>query len=125
MPKKTQREIVLTFKRHSIADLPDKLNAYAARQVDQKLRNAIQSCAAIITGWLGTPGDIIRCSRSEDSWQRVLVPWARASGAHTAATLIEAKLALLAIEEENAAEKRDFDKRTALAMAEYRAGGGE
>lgn len=117
-------DIVLMFKRHCIADLPDRLDASTKKISDADLRIKVAACASLFREWLKHHGNDIRCQRPETSW-RWLAGAAKQAGAYTASLLIETKLLEREARIEREEEERDRERRTALALAEYRAGGGE
>lgn len=123
-------DIVFHFHRNSISDLPDKLDACAARQSSPQLRSKLQACAKVFRGWLKSKELMIRCERSEESWRWLAgeekKPGAADhAGAYTFGQLLRLRLYQWGVEQEAEAERHEDAKRLQAAMAEFREGQGE
>lgn len=119
--ERTPELITLTFRRHSLADLPERLRALAAKTEDQETRVKIVAAAAVVSGWLSADdARDIRASRPERSW-RWLMGACRAAGAQTAGTLIQLKLDQREEAIAEAREQAQRDREIAQAARELRA----
>jgi hypothetical protein len=117
-------EITLMLERKSLDDFPEKLEVLAARQEKAADTAAIRKCADVFRGWMKTNAKTIACTRSEKSWWWI-IPRASAAGANNLAAIIQASLLDALAKREAAATQKEFDTRTAAAMAEYREGNPE
>ena len=113
------KEITLILHRNILGDLPTKLRAYAAKLEQQpKLRGDVLACADVVDGWLKTPGDKLRCTRSKDSWEW-LCEVCKSMKAWASATIIELKVDAWFKERAQAENARELhEARVALEAEE-------
>lgn len=121
---KQEPDIPLTFHRNSLSDMPERFDALASRQDDKKLAGQVAGCATTIRGILGGNANTFTITKPRRSWIW-LKEAASKAGARTFAKLVELKLEQHDLAEENRAEQNGFLERTAAAMEEFKAGGGE
>lgn len=115
-------DVPLAFKRNALTGFPEALETLAKR-VDKSRAESLRKCAGIFRGWLSGNAQTIYGTRSEKSWRWLIVA-ANEAGCMTLAKVIETKLYQFHASRDFQAERENFNRRVADAMAEYRAGGG-